>query len=129
MFDHIAPMALATFGAKQRFQPLMAEHKYWKGIDNQPSFLGGNTPQYQLLWLKQMEVVLFSVPLNVLVWVRRTKELTLFGSSLATNWGYECLLLLSQVESSGSLVFMAMADRFSKASSSFLPPSWSRWMH
>ena len=104
-------MALATFGEIQRFQPFIAEHKYWKGIDDQPSFLGRNAAQYQLLGLKQMQVVLLAVPLNLLVWVSRTEELTLFGSSLATTWGYQCLLLLSQVESSGSLAVMATADQ------------------
>ena len=104
-------MALATFGAKQRFQPLMAEHKHGEGIDDQPSFFGCNSAQYQLLLLKQMQVVLFPVPLNRLVWVRRTEELTLFGPSLATTRGYECLLLPSQVESSGCLAVMATADQ------------------
>jgi hypothetical protein len=42
--------------------------------------------------------------------VRRTEQRTLFGSSLATTRGNECLLVLSQVESSGSLVVMATAD-------------------
>ena len=65
----------------------MAEYKHWKGIDDQPSFLARNPPQYQLLRLKQMEVILFPVPLNLLVWVRRTEELTFFGPSLATRWG------------------------------------------
>ena len=111
VFDHVAPMALATFGAKQRFQPLMAEHKHGEGIDDQPSFFGCNSAQYQLLRLKQMQVVLFPVPLNLLVWVRRTEELTLFGPSLATTRGYECLLLPSQVESSGCLAVMATADQ------------------
>ena len=68
-------------------------------------------PHHQLLRLKQMQVVLLSVPLNLLVWVGRTEQLKLFGPSLATNWGYERLLLLSQVESSGSLLVMAMADQ------------------
>ena len=104
-------MALATFGAIQRFQPFMAEHKHGKGIDDQPSFLGRNAAQYELLRLKQMQVVLLAVPLNLLVWVSRTEQLTLFGSSLATTWGYKVLLVLSQVASSGSLVVMAMADQ------------------
>ena len=65
----------------------MAEHKHGEGIDDQPSFLGRNAAQYELLRLKQMQVVLFSVPLNLLVWVRRTEQRTLFGPSLATNWG------------------------------------------
>ena len=82
-------MALATFGAIQQFQPFMAEHKHGEGIDDQPSFLGRNAAQYELLRLKQMQVVLFSVPLNLLVWVRRTEELTFFGPSLATRWGIE----------------------------------------
>ena len=85
----------------------MAEHKHGEGIDDQPSFLGRNAAQYQLLRLKQMEVVLFSVPLNLLVWVSRTEQLTVFGSSLATTWGYKCLLVLSQVASSGCLAVMA----------------------
>ena len=89
----------------------MAEHKHGKGINDQPSFLGGNAAQYELLRLKQMQVVLLAVPLNLLVWVSRTEQLTLFGSSLATTWGYQCLLVLSQVASSGSLVVMAMADQ------------------
>ena len=88
----------------------MAEHKHWKGIDDQPSFLGRHAAHHQLLGLKQMQVVLFPVPLNLLVWVRRTEQRTLFGSSLATTRGNECLLVLSQVESSGSLVVMATAD-------------------
>ena len=104
-------MALATFGAIQRFQPFMAEHKHGEGIDDQPSFLGRNAAQYELLRLKQMQVVLLSVPLNLLVWVSRTEELTLFGPSLVTIRGNECLLLLSQVESSGSLAVMATADQ------------------
>jgi hypothetical protein len=149
MFDHVAPMALATFGAKQRFQPFMAEHKHWEGIDDQPSFFGPHAAPNQLLRLKQMQVVLLSVPLNLLVGVRRTEQRTLFGPSLATNWGYECLLVLGQLESSGCIAVMATADqkihhkivlnqdphkkasadRFSNPSNSFLPPSWSRWMH
>ena len=63
----------------------MAEHKHGKGIDDQPSFLGRNAAQYPLLRLKQMEVVLLAVPLNLLVWVRRTEQLTFFGPSLATT--------------------------------------------
>jgi hypothetical protein len=58
-----------------------------------------------------MEVVLFSIPLNLLVGVRRTEQRTLFGPSLATNWGYKCLRVLSQVESSGCLAVMAMAHQ------------------
>ena len=104
-------MALATFGAIERFQPFMAEHKHGKGIDDQPSFLGRNAAQYQLLRLKQMEVILLAVPLNLLVWVRRTEQRTPFGSSLAINWGYKSLLVLSQVESSGCLAVMATADQ------------------
>ena len=88
----------------------MAEHKHGEGIDDQPSFLGRNAAQYELLRLKQMQVVLLSVPLNLLVWVRRTAQRTPFGSSLAMNWGYKCLLMLSQVAFSGSLVVMATAD-------------------
>ena len=88
----------------------MAEHKYGEGIDDQPSFLGWNAAQYQLLRLKQMQVVLLPVPLNLLVWVSRTEELTLFGPSLATRWGCKCLLL-SQVESSGCLDVMATVDQ------------------
>ena len=131
----------------------MAEHKHGEGIDDQPSFLGRNAAQYQLLRLKQMQVVLLPVPLNLLVWVRRTEQRTLFGPSLATRGGCKCLLLLSQVESSGCLAVMATADqkihhkshvsgpdwqsfwllawadRLNKAFSSFLSPSWSRWMH
>ena len=72
----------------------MAEHKYGKGIDDQPSFLGRNAAQYQLLRLKQMQLVLFPVPLNLLVGVRRTEQRTLFGPSLATRGGYKCLLVL-----------------------------------
>ena len=121
----------------------MAEHKHGKGIDDQPSFLGWNTSLYQLLRLKQMQVVLLPVPLNLLVWVRRAEQRTLFRSSLKTTRGYECLLLLSQVESSGCLAVVATAvqkihrkivltedthkqawaDGFSKPSSSSLPPS------
>ena len=125
----------------------MAEHKHGEGIDDQPSFLGRNAAQYQLLRLKQMEVVLLPVPLNLLVWVSWTEQLTLFGPPLATTRGYECLRVLSQVESSGCLVVMATVDqkihhkshvsgpdwpsfwllawfdRFSKACSSSLPPS------
>ena len=104
-------MALATFGAKQIFQPFMAEHKHWKDIDDQPSFLGRNAPQYQLLRLKQMQVELLDVPLNLLVWVCRTEQRTLFGPPLATTRGFECLLLLGQVESSGCLAVMATADQ------------------
>ena len=52
-----------------------------------------------------------SCALNLLVWVRRTEELTLFGPSLATTRGYQCLLVLSQVESSGCLAVMATADQ------------------
>ena len=89
----------------------MAEHKHGEGIDDQPSFLGRNAPSNQLLRLKQMQVVLLAVPLNLLVWVRRTEQRTFFRSSLAMNWGYERLLLLSQVGSSGSLVVMATADQ------------------
>ena len=89
----------------------MAEHKHWKGIDDQPSFFGRNAAHHQLFWLKQMQVVLLSVPLNLLVWVRRTEQLTFFGPSLATNWGYQRLLLLGQVESSGCLAVMATADQ------------------
>ena len=142
-------MALATFGAIQRFQPFIAEHKHGKGIDEQPSFLGRDAAQYELLRLKQMQVVLLAVPLNLLVWMRRTEQLTLLGSTSAMRWGYKSVRVLSQVESSGSLIVMATADqkiyykmflkqdphknasadRFSKPSSSFLPPSWSRWMH
>ena len=88
----------------------MAEHKHWKGIDDQPSFLGRDPSLYQLLRFKQMQVILLPVPLNLLVWVRRTEQRTLFGPSLATNWGYKCLLLLSQVGSSGCLAVMATAD-------------------
>ena len=58
-----------------------------------------------------MEVVLFPAPLNLLVWVRRTEQLTFFGPSLATTRGFECLLLLGQVESSGCLAVMATADQ------------------
>jgi hypothetical protein len=58
-----------------------------------------------------MEVVLFSIPLNLLVGVRRTKQRTLFGPSLATRGGYKCLLVLGQVETSGCLVVMATADQ------------------
>ena len=104
-------MALATFGAIKRFQPLMAEHKHWKGIDDQPSFFGRNAAHHQLFWLKQMQVVLLSVPLNLLVRVRRTEQLTFFGPSLATNWGYKGLLLLSQVRSAGCLAVMATVDQ------------------
>ena len=90
----------------------MAEHKHGEGIDDQSCFFGRNTPQYQLLRLKQMEVVLLSVPLNLLVWVSRTEELTLFGPSLATRGGCKCLLLvLDQVEASGCLAVMATADQ------------------
>ena len=89
----------------------MAEHKHGEGIDDQPSFLGRNAAQYQLLRLKQMQVVLLPVPLNLLVWVSWTEQLTLFGPPLATTRGYECLLLLSQVESSGCLVVMATVDQ------------------
>ena len=89
----------------------MAEHKHGEGIDDQSCFFGRNTPQYQLLRLKQMQVVLLPVPLNLLVWVRRTAQRTLFGPSLATTRGYQCLLLLSQVESSGCLAVMATADQ------------------
>ena len=32
--DYLVPTALATSGAEQGFLPLMAEHKYWKGIDD-----------------------------------------------------------------------------------------------
>ena len=78
-------MALATFGAIQRFQPFMAEHKHGEGIDDQPSFLGRNAPSNQLLRQKQMQLVLLSVPLNLLVRVRRTEQLTFFGPSLATT--------------------------------------------
>ena len=88
----------------------MAEHKHGEGIDDQPSFLGRDAAQYELLRLKQMQVVLLAVPLNLLVWVSRTEELTLFGSSLATTWGYQCLLL-SQLKASGSLAVMATADQ------------------
>ena len=125
----------------------MAEHKHGEGIDDQPSFLGRNAPSNQLLRQKQMQVVLLAVSLNLLVWVSRTEELTLFGPSLATARGNECLRVLSQVESSGCLAVMATvdqkihhksyvsgpdwpsfwllawADRFSKACSSSLPPS------
>ena len=89
----------------------MAEHKHGEGIDDQPSFLGRNAAQYELLRLKQMQVVLLAVPLNLLVCVSRTEQLTLFGSSLAITWGYKCLLVLSQVESSGCLAVMATADQ------------------
>ena len=89
----------------------MAEHKHWKGIDDQPSFLGRHAAHHQLLRLKQMQVVLFPVPLNLLVWVRRTEQRTLFRPSLAMNRGYKCLLMLSQVAFSGSLVVMATADQ------------------
>ena len=58
-----------------------------------------------------MEVVLFSIPLNLLVGVRRTEQRTLFGPSLATRGGYKCLLMLDQVETSGCLVVMATADQ------------------
>ena len=88
----------------------MAEHKHRIGSDDQPSFLGRNAAQYELLRLKQMQVVLLAVPLNLLVWMRRTEELTLLGSTSATSWGSEFLLLLSQVESSGCLAVMATAD-------------------
>jgi hypothetical protein len=104
-------MALATFGAKQRFQPFMAEYKHWIGIDDQLCFFGRNTPHHQLFWLKQVQVILFPVSLNRLVWVRRTEQRTLFGPSLATRGGCKCLLLLSQVESSGFLVVMATTDQ------------------
>ena len=104
-------MALATFGAIERFQPFMAEHKHGKGIDDQPSLLGRNAAQYQLLRLKQMEVILLAVPLNLLVWVRRTEQRTPFGSSLAVNWGYKCLLMLSQVAFSDPLVTMVKTDQ------------------
>ena len=63
----------------------MAEHKHGEGIDDQPSFLGRNAPSNQLLRQKQMQVVLLSVPLNLLVRVRRTEQLTFFGPSLATT--------------------------------------------
>ena len=89
----------------------MAEHKHGEGIDDQPSFLGRNAAQYQLLRLKQMQVVLLPVPLNLLVWVRRTEQRTLFGPSLATTRGNECLRVLSQVESSGCLAVMATVDQ------------------
>ena len=89
----------------------MAEHKHGEGIDDQPSFLGRNAAEYQLLRLKQMQVVLLSVPLNLLVWVRRTEQLTLLGSTSAMRWGYKSLRVLSQVESSGSLVVMATANQ------------------
>ena len=88
----------------------MAEYKHGEGIDDQPSFLGRNAAQYQLLRLKQMEVVLLPVPLNLLVWVSWTEQLTLFGPPLATRWGCKCLLL-SQVESLGCLAVMATMDQ------------------
>ena len=89
----------------------MAEHKHGEGIDDQPSFLGRNAPSNQLLRQKQMQVVLLSVPLNLLVWVRRTEQLTFFGPSLATNWAYKFLLLLRQLEPSGCLAVMATVDQ------------------
>ena len=89
----------------------MAEHKHGEGIDDQPSLLSWNAAPYQLLGLEQMEVVLLSVPLNLLVRVRRTEQLTFFGPSLATTRSYQCLLLLSQVEYSGCPAVMATADQ------------------
>ena len=54
VFDYLAPMAAAAFGAEQFLQPFIAQHQHWLGVDNQFRFFRFHPTLLQLVRLQQM---------------------------------------------------------------------------
>ena len=45
-----------------------------------------DTPLLELLWLQQMQVILFAIAFDPLLWMGRAKQLALFGASFTPAW-------------------------------------------
>lgn len=79
VFAHMAPAAAAAGGAKQFFEPLIAQHEHWVGLDHEFGLLFGHAASSELFSAEQVQVIFFSGSTDTLLRMGRAKELAAPG--------------------------------------------------
>ena len=85
MFGDVAPTAGATHGAKQLFQPLIAEHQHGLGIDHQLGPFGGHATLLQFFRAQQMQKIFPAIAFDALIRVGWAEQGAALGTPVTSN--------------------------------------------
>lgn len=77
--DNVAPVAGATFRAKELLQPLVIEYQYRIGLYHKSGSFVAHAPLFELFRCQQMEVILPAIAAQLLLRVSRAAQVTTLG--------------------------------------------------
>ena len=81
----VAPTAGAALGAKQLFQPLIAEHQHGIGMDHQLGPFGGHAPLLQFFRAQQMQKIFPAIAFDALIQVGWAEQCAALGTPVTSN--------------------------------------------